>query len=260
MKKVVAFTIADNKNIEFARRLINSLRKFHTEEELPLMVINEEQVQAQNDPDFYYRATPKIAAQLLKEYETVIKLDADQIIFGPLSHTWEGDFDVAVVQNSNSKDMKDYVVQVWDIDPLSYVNCGFVVMKNKKLVDHWNRLCHGPMFPHYQMREQDLLNIIVFFGDYNVRFLDDGPKWHGLISKKWEPEMKLEPRVDSTTHKLILPKNGVWPDQEDKEIVIVHFAGGNNPMKGKYRIMFNEKVAKYIDWLISDDKKEEKRT
>jgi len=271
MKKIVAFTIADNKNIEFARRLRNSLRKFHSEEELPLIVVTQDQVQAQNDPDFYYRATPKIASQLLKEYETVIKLDADQIIFGPLSYTWEGEFDVAVVQNSNPKDTKDYTVAVWDIDSLSYVNAGFVVMKSKKFVDHWNRLCHGPVFPHYQMREQDLLNIMVFYGDYNVKFLDQGPKWHGLISKKWEPEMILNEDYSDgfgegpdrnerkIIPKLILPKNGVWPANEDKEIIVVHFAGGNNSAKGKYKIMFNEEVSKHIDWLISDEQKEKQK-
>ena len=254
MKKVVAFTIADNKNLAFARNMRNSLRKFHSEEELPLVVIGEEQIHAQNDPDFFYRATPKVAAQLLNEYEYVIKIDADSIIMSPLNHLWEGDYDVSVVQNSNPKDMQDYKVGVWDIDPLSYVNCGLVVMKSKKFVDHWNRLCHSPVFPHYQMREQDLLNIMVFYGDYNVRFLDQGQKWHGLISKKWEPMMELRDK------KVILPKNDIWPANEDKEICVVHFAGGNNPAKGKYRIMFNKDVAKHIDWLISDEQKENKNT
>jgi len=252
-KKIVAFSVAgDAKNLRFYEQMKNSLRKFHSEEELPLKLYGPEEVASYNDPHFYYRATPVIGSELLKEYDVVIKLDADQIVMGDLSHLWEQDLDIGVVQNSNPREAKKYPVSVWNIDPLSYVNAGLVVMKNKELVNHWLQLCFTPHFGAYQMKEQDLLNIIVFYtavGRYGVRFLDNSEKWHGLVTKGYEPMMEL---VDK---KVFLPKNDEWPVNSKKQIVCYHFAGGNDdPSKGKYKIRFPEEISKHIDWLISDVK------
>ncbi len=154
-KKVIAFTIAgDQENLKFYKGFRNSLRKFHSEKELPLKLYGPEQVNAFNDSTFYYRATPKIAAELIEEYETVIKFDVDQIVMGDLSHTWKHDYDLGVVQNSNPREIRKQPVTVWDIDAPSYVNAGFVVMKNEKIISHWNKLCHSPVFKNYQYREQ----------------------------------------------------------------------------------------------------------
>jgi len=241
----IAYTIADNNNLQYANMLENSLRKFHSEKELPFIVIGEDKIKATRDPKFFYRATPIIANDLLKEYETVIKLDSDMIITGDISHVWEGDFDVATVQNGNPMESKAYPVGVWDITPGEYFNCGFVVMKSEKFVDHWAKLCFTRRFDNYQMREQDLLNIMCFYGDYKVRPLDIGEKWHGLVLKGYEPKVILK------DDKLILPKGDEWPRDTDKEIVCWHVAGGNVPNKMNYRIRFNKEVAERIKWLVS---------
>lgn len=243
MKKIVAFTIADENNLKYAKMLENSLRKFHSPEELPLDIIGPDRIKATKDPAFFYRATPKIAKDLIKEYETVIKLDADQIICGELSSIWKGDFDVAVVNNSNPREMKKLVVKVWDIHPLAYVNCGLVVMKSKRFINHWWSLCRSDHFNSYQYREQDLLNIMVFYGDYRVGFLDAGKEWHGLISKGYWPTCELR------GENIVLPKNDEWPTDEDKILKVVHFAGGNVPNKMNYRIRFKPKVVERLDWL-----------
>jgi lipopolysaccharide biosynthesis glycosyltransferase len=242
--KVVAVCVADNNNLVHYQRLLNSLRKFHTEEELPLVLIGEEQIKGVPDNQFFYRATPILGQQFLQQYDTVVKLDADQIITGKIDHTWEGDFDVAVVNNSNPKEMKTYPVAVWDIHPLAYVNCGFVVMKSKEFVKHWLDLCYSPHFQKYQMKEQDLLNILVHYGNYRVKMLDASEKWHGLIAKQYWAKCILK------DGKLILPKNEEWPKDQDKEIVCIHFAGGNDTNKGNYNLYFKPEVSKWIDKLI----------
>ncbi len=248
--KVVAFTIADAKNMKFYEGLKNSLRKFHSEKELPLILIGPEQISAYNDPHFFYRSSPLVAKELLKEYDVVIKMDCDQIVMGDLSHLWdsEEEWDLGVVQNSNPREKEKYPVKVWNIDELSYVNAGLVVMKSKKFVEHWDYLCKSPHFGAYQMREQDLLNIIVFYGMYKVKFLDNSLKWHGLVSKGYEPIMELRDK------EVWLPKNDEWPANEDKQVVCYHFSGGSgDEAKGNYRIRFPDKISKHIDWLISDN-------
>ena len=244
--KVIAVSIADEKNLKYFEKMKNSLRKFHTEEELPLALVGPAQLKNTPDPFFFYRFTPIIGQQMLNMgYDTVIKLDADQVITGKLNHLWEGNFDVGVVQNSNPREALKYPVQVWDINPLTYVNCGLVVMKSMEFVNHWLNLCYSPHFERYQMKEQDLLNILVFYGNYNIKFFDNSNKWHGLISKGYWINTELK------DDKLILPKNDEWPKDEDKEIVCIHWAGGNLPNKMNFNTSFKEDVAKWLNKLTS---------
>ena len=244
------FTIADSNNIRYYEMLKASLSKFHPNDEL--ILFGDEQIKESGDPHFFYRSTPIIAKALFdKGYDEVCKLDSDLIVLGDLSHIWEGEYAVAVTNNSNPKEDQAYPVRLLDIHPFSYVNCGFVVMKSKAFVEHWFKLCFSEHFNNFQYREQDLLNLMVFFmgdqfgGPYKVKFLDNSDKWHNLVSKGYTTETKL---VDN---KVILPKGEQWPFDGDKQLVAYHYAGGNNnPMKGNYRIVFPEDVVKYIDTLV----------
>jgi len=241
MKRCV-FTIADNNNIAYAKMMVNSLRKFHSEDDLPVYVIGQEKLNEvlKQDPHFFYRATPIIARDLWRQgFDTIIKIDADSVITAPIKHTWEGEFDVGVVNNSNPREMKSYPVSVWDINPLNYVNAGFVVMKSERFINHWYTLCHSYHFENYQMREQDLLNIMVFYMDFRVAFLDSLDKWHGLISKGYWPMIELR------KNKLIFPKNDEWGNG-DKQICAIHWAGGNQPGKMNFNLHFKEDVAKWL--------------
>lgn len=241
MGKVVAFCIADNNNLKYYEMMKNSLRKFYSEEELPLILIDEAKIQTYRDPDFFYRATPIIAKELLEEYETVVKIDADSIITGKLN--FEGDYDVAVVNNSNPAEMKAYPYQLLNIHPLSYVNCGFVIMKSKEFVNFWYNFCYSILFPNFQMREQDLLNILIASNNYNVFRLDEGDSFYGLASKGYWTRIEL--RGDQ----LILPKGEQWPNK-DKIIRVIHWAGGNTPDKMKIKLHFQPEVIKKLEALI----------
>ena len=242
------FTIADQNNLKYYELLKNSLSKFHPD--IPLILIDEPKIKQLGDPHFFYRATPIIAKALFKDYDIITKIDADTIITGNLDHIWEGEFDVAVVKNSNPREDKVYPIRLLDIHPLSYVNNGLVVMKSKVFVEHWLKLCMSEHFLNFQYREQDMLNIMVFYmgeafgGPYKIRFLDDSNKWHGLISKQYAPLTKL---VDG---KIILPKNDEWPQDEDKQIVAYHWAGGNSPDKMKYKLIFPKEICDFIDNLV----------
>lgn len=207
--------------------------------------------------------TPWFAKPLFKEYETVVRIDSDLIVTGDISSCWEGDFDIAVAQNANPREivaqqqMMGKVVQVWDIDALTeYVNCGFVVMKSEAFVDHWLKLCTPKRQGVYQFYEQDFLNILCYYGNYKVKFLDKEPdnKWWNLISKGYWSEVIMKDK------KLVLPKNSgseqdPWPTDNDKEIVALHFAGGAQPGKfDKLDTQFQPEVAKYLKFLIINEK------
>ena len=236
--------------MQYYEGLKNSLAKFTQD---PLILIDELKIQQLGDPHFFYRATPIIAKALLKDYDAVCKLDIDQIILGNLDHIWEGEFDAAVVRNSNPREDKVYPVRLLDISPASYVNCGFVVMKSKPFVEHWLKLCMSGHFNNFQFREQDLLNIMCFYmsepfgGPYKVKHLDDGDAFHGLASKGYWPNVILR------DEKLFLPPvidgEVTYPDKE-KEIKVIHWAGGAIGGKMNYRLYFQPEVCGFIDGLI----------
>lgn len=241
------FTIADKSNLKYFEQLKNSLSKFTDDK---LILIDEEKIKQLGDPHFYYRATPIIAAGLLRTYDAVCKLDSDMLILGNLDHIWDDEYDVAVTYNSNPKEDKAYPIRLMDIHPMSYLNAGFVVMKSKEFVNHWLGLCMSDHFHNFQFKEQDMLNLMVYLmserfgGKYKVKFLDDGDKWHNLRSKGYSPQMKL---IDN---KVILQKNAEWPNDGDKQIVAYHWAGGNQPGKMNYRQIFSPEIVKYIDKLV----------
>ena len=157
---------------------------------------------------------------------------------------------MGVVFNTNPKEIKNSPYTIWNIDPHSYVNNGFVVMRSQRLINHWRNLCYSKHFNFYQMREQDLLNIIVFYGDYTVSFLDNSTRWHGLVAKQYYPKTRLEGKSGTTDAKIILPKGKEWPRDMDKEICVVHWAGGHDGSKMNYRTWFPDTMHKHFDWLV----------
>ena len=249
MKKVIAFTIADDNNQEYLKMFVNSLRKFHSEEELPLKVIGQKELQEIRIDEKFYKMTPYIAKDL-KEYDLIAKFDCDQIVCGDLSHIWQDeDYDVGTVLNWNRVDPKTYgEVAVWDVTAPIYYNCGFVVMRSKEFIDHWWKLCDKPNIKNYRYREQDLLNILCYYGNYKVKCFDDQKMWHGLIVKsEWN---KLEMRGDE----IICPKgqDGFPPDE--KIIKMIHWGGGQNGVKMNYKAYFKEDVIARLDYLTHEKK------
>jgi hypothetical protein len=244
--KRVFFSIADDNNLGLFTKMEKSFHHFHPKEELKLVASEQLAALLKQDPQFFYRATPVIAWNLFNAgYDEVIKIDADSLILGKINHTWEGKFDVGVVNNSNPRELKKYPVNVWNISPIAYLNAGYVVMKSPRFVEHWLGLCASDHFLHYQMREQDLLNIMAFYmnntlgGPYNFNFLDSGKYAHGLVTRGYEPQMKLK------GGDVVLPANKEW-NNEDKIVKIFHWAGGNTP-KGNYKLIFNEEIVGLID-------------
>lgn len=246
--KIIAFTIADDKNKVHADKMIASLHKFHPD--IEVKVYGAKEVGEQKN---YYRTTPMFAKDLIKDYDLVLKLDADMLITGNLDYLFEEKYDVGTVLNYNRVDQKTYGdITVFDVPPQMYVNAGLVAMTSKKFIDHWWYLCNSYHFDNLRYREQDLLNILVHYGDYQVECFDfpnrvkNYSAWHGLIAKGEYNKMIMR------DGKLILPKNKDRYPEADKEIKVLHSAGGGNEPKigDAYRTLFSEEVITYIDGLI----------
>ena len=254
MKPVLFFTIADERNLPYAKTLEKSFQYFHAD--VPFAIVQGEELTGytKDDPMFFYRATPILGAKYLKEYELVVKMDADSLVLGDLSYIWNTkDYDVGTVINWNRVDPAMYgYVQGWGIAPPEYMNCGLVAMRNSDFVKQWKNLCFTPQFDRLQYKEQDLLNIMVYYGNWNVRCFDHGDgiakmnAWWGLISKgEWR-------RAEVENGKIFVPKGlGDTPfPPNDMELKVIHVAGGNQANKMNYHTFFPEKVAKRIDEIL----------
>lgn len=251
--KVVAFTVADNNNLHHAQALVNSIRKFYTEQELPILVFGDEVLKTIQDPQKFYKQKPLFGLPLLDQYDLVIGMDADMICLGRFDHIIEDtNYDVGAVLNFNRVDFKAYgPISFHPIDPTEYLNCGLVAMRSKPFVQHWLNLCNGKYFERLQYREQDLLNIMAHFGEYRVKCFDykadDGSiTWNGLLSKGEHHRAELR------NGEVWLPKSEDGYQLEDVRLTFLHNAGGQGEKKilDSYRVYFPEAVADHIHKLI----------
>ncbi len=254
-KPKVAFVVADKNNEWMLKPFVNSLRKFHSEEELPLLIIDQEKLDKIKDRDKFYKMTPLIARDLIKDYDLVIKFDVDQIITGDLSYMWRVEYDVGTVYNWNRVDPAMYgEVGLATIYPTEYFNCGLVAMKSERFINNWWRLCNSVHFDRMPMREQGLLNALCHYGDYKVVCFDDVDRmreysaWHGLRSKgEWN-------KCIIKNAEMILPAGEDGYPEMNKKIKILHWAGGSESPKLNYQLYFNDECVKYLDWLVGDSK------
>ncbi|MHB9161553.1 MAG: glycosyltransferase family protein [Nitrosotalea sp.] len=267
---VVVVTIAGGNFFNSAVTMLKTLRKFHdwpvilytdiTDEvklkQLPTNVSVQDLVRYLEDPMFYYRATPILAEPLLDSYELVLKLDADQLILGDLSFILETkDYDIGTVINWNRVDPQMYgPVELGRIGiyPAEYFNCGLVAMRNKQFVHTWMVDCFSEQFNRMQYKEQDILNILCYFANYNVRCFDhgDGVKkyaaWHGLIGKgEWPQAVVKDKKI------MVLKGLGDTPfPPADMEIKVAHLGGGSGSKKDNWGAYFSPESMERINELI----------
>lgn len=279
-KPVLIFTCCDTANFPYAVKMIWSLVKFHSTKDVDILCITDVDPKEaakqlpkgviledlkpylKDDPIFFYKQKPIISEKYLDEYEVVIGMDSDQIILGDISYIWKTtDYDVATVLNWNRIDFQTYgyvELNQIGINPMEYFNCGLVALRSKKFAHHWKVLCYSPQFDRIAMREQGILNILCYFGNYNVRCLDyqdekgGNTGWWGLIAKSEMQYAKLRENGE-----LYVPKGqGDTPyPPRDTDLKIIHFGGGNMPNKTNYRLLVqDEEIIKRLDYLVSPEK------
>lgn len=260
-KKLAFFTVALNEeNAKYAQMMIKTLKRFHPNEDVILFDKGEfeklggSMEKKLGQPNDLLRLTPLFARELMKEYETVIRLDADQLILGDLNHIINSTCDVGTVLNINRVDPSQYgYVEFQGIAPNEYYNCGLVLLRGeqgRRFVEHWWRLCKSIYMNRMRYGEQDILNILAHYGDYDVQCFDhyDEKKksytWNGLVAKGEGLRMKV------VKDKVVLdPDKGNYPDRRIT-IKAFHWAGGADSKKMNYRVHFSDEVIKYIEGLL----------
>lgn len=263
IKDIVAFTACDFKNLPYARLLIKSFQYFHPDIPFVLFSTHDPKIKGvrwvdisieATNKDTWYMQKPLFAQRLFKEgYKGVLGLDSDQLILGSLDYLFNHeDYDIGTVLNFNPLDFRTYGKITFE--PIhfatEYYNCGLVMMRNPKLVDHWLELCRGKFFSRFPYKEQDLLNIIAYFGEYKVKCFDDADplenyySWHGLLATHQGLNMKV---VDGD---IILPKSEDGYPSQDIKVKVYHWAGGQSEPKMNYRLDFNEEIITRIDQIL----------
>lgn len=208
------------------------------------------------DPAFYFRQKPVLMDMLLDEYEYVIGMDSDMLILGDLDYVLKTqDMDVGTIYNWNRFDQQFYpMVEIARIGiyPAEYFNCSLVACRSKQFAHNWLVNCFSPQFDRVQYREQDILNVMCYYGNWNVRCFDlpDNPAkhfgWYGIIAKG---ELS---RAIVKDGKVIVPKGfGDTPfPPEDVQIHAISLGGGHGAIKDNWNQFFTPEVMDHINKLI----------
>ncbi len=270
-KSVCFFTVGSKEYSKYAIPFLHSLTKFHSPSDIDILWYTNEKnplvlqkvptgVKLVDldpylaDPQFYFRQKPVLMEPLLDEYELVVGFDSDSLILGDLSYIIKtSDYDVGTIINWNRWDEKVYpLVGGPGIMPIEYFNCSLVALRSKKFAHIWNVDCFSPQFERLQYREQDILNILCYYGNFNVRCFDHGDglakyyAWHGIIAKGELHNAKL------VGDDIIIPKGeGQTPfPPEDMKLKAISLGGGHGAIKDNYSIFFPAEVMVRINELI----------
>lgn len=253
-KKAVFFTIADENNLKWAKGLKRSFKHFHPDVDFHIYGPDYVADALKQDPDFFYKATPWIARDELKKYALAVKVDADSAVCATLDRIIDDEsYQIGAVNNYNEYDAERFgLVNVWDIPPQLYVNCGLVAMRDRDFVEHWWTLCNRPNFKNYRYREQDLLNIMLQYGDYQwVNFDSDGDSLYSLASKTYWQGLEVDDKGD-----IVLPiiDGNTKEKVQEIKIRVIHWAEGNTPHKMNFGLRFPQKVADRLNTLTQYEK------
>lgn len=270
-KSIIFGTACDEKNFGYAVKLVKSFRHFHPE--IPIVVyttmptlkahkalppktrVVDISKEVAKDELLFYKQKPYFADKLFREgYSAVLLGDADQIILGNLDYILNSKgYDVGTVLNFNPLDFRVYgPITVQGVHyATEYYNAGLVMMRSHAFVKHWLKLCNSKYFARFTYREQDLLNVLAHFCNYQVKCFDDADDyenyyaWHGLLASRETLKMQM------VNGEVYLPASGDGYPSRDVIIKVFHPAGGQTTTdKLNYRTAFNEDVIEYIDNIL----------
>lgn len=234
--------------------LINSLKYFHPN--IPVEVITTTPKEA--GP--LYEKHPMLmksfsTLNLFDRYDTIVHMDADCTITGSLDEVFQDDYDVACVRNyahdgsCGMTPAHECIIPVTGQTSDTYINSGFVSLKNKDVVRDW---MSGPYKNTWDFDEQSELSRVVNSGKYRVKILDD----HGAgvtygTSSCWGVETHWDSWKDMYVESDVLYLNN---RQGDKlKVKVLHLAGASWYRKS---ILKDKKMREWIyEWVSEDVKK-----
>ena len=154
------FTVAtqkDNKAVESLKSRMNE----HIE------VIGEQEIKAQPDKRFAERAIAASMNVVLQKCDEAVFVNPYFMEVKPLDDFFQGDEDGVFFFNPKNTNPQ----LVWNISPQQYIQPIVMLVRNKDFAKEWLAMCFKPFFDNYNGRELDVLNMLVYYGDYNVKLV-----------------------------------------------------------------------------------------
>lgn len=221
-----------------------SFKFFHPD--IPLIVFKdkeiEELISSTEGKANMFKIKAVAAKTLYNDYDLVVNIDADHIIFSRLDEILENDYDVAAPSNFNlyenvSISLTSYLNKNYNIVPPEYyVQAGLIASSNKNF---WNTYCAASLRHAHGLTcaDNDILNLVLHFSDFKFKLLDNGwtPDSHSRKSFYGCSSLNLESKCKIT--------NGI-PCINGIPLKCYHVARGSQ--KPKFEELFNREI---VDWL-----------
>ena len=221
-----------------------SFKHFHPD--IPLFVLRDADInnlKRKSSSLDMYNMKATAAKTLYNDYDLVVNIDADHFIFSRLDEILQCDYDVACPSNVNYYENVDISINTYQnnryniVDGAQYVQAGLIASRSKQF---WNAYESASIkhAHHMTCKDNDVLNLVLQFGDYNFKLLDGD----------WLPDSTQRHAFygcsSLTLEHLTTIKNGM-PHINDIPLKCYHVARGH--IKPKFKDMFNQEI---VDWFF----------
>ena len=231
--KVIFFTIISDDFYEGCRTddFIKSFKKFHPDIELKIFRQKEiEEVFATDERLNFYNSKATFAKLLYKDYELVVWIDADYLIFDRLDAVLTNDYTYAACANYNLF----LNTSLENVSELKYIQGGIIASKNKFFWNKYEELCLMYAM-EYKYYDNDILNTINAPG---FKYLDGHYDFRS-------PEFESYYGCASLGQEQLIVVNKNRLELNGKPVKAYHFAKGDRN-KPHPRTLFSEPV---INWI-----------
>lgn len=229
----------------------NSFKYFHPDIDLIVFGQNEIDKLFEEKPWLYSDNCKASFAKLLyNDYDLVVNIDSDFYIFDRLDEILKGDYEIACCANYNNYlnvELKKQTIQDIDINFVSekkYIQGGLIASTSKKFWDDYEILSYklSRLLP---LRENDVLNILFYSGDYITKILDGDTDYNSPNFKCYYNCASLgrEMNIYVKNDKLIL---------NDKIVKSYHVARCTGT-KLRLNQLFNEEVNNWFNIKINNN-------
>jgi hypothetical protein len=193
-KSIVFFTwITDdykNSIVDFDN-FYKSFKYFHPD--IDLKVFGQDEINKLfNEKKWLYSDNCKasFAKLLYNDYDLVVNIDSDFYIFDRLDEIIKGDYEIAACANYNScmnVELNKQSVNGIDINYVSkenYIQGGLIASTSKKFWDDYEDLSKK-LSKNLPLRENDVLNILFYNGNYKTKILDGDCNFNSTNFKQY---------------------------------------------------------------------------
>ena len=170
---IVGFIPTDD--VELFEKLEKQIKQF--EPDLPLVQAKDPGI----DPEYAKRAKSLWTQLLLREYDRVICISPEVTIKAPFVKDIPADADVYAM-NYGAYQIPSGISMpvVWNIHSLKYAHLKFMVINSKRFAELWFKLCMSEHLDSYPRFELDLFNILLQYGDFDVKYPSKPIDWHSI--------------------------------------------------------------------------------